>query len=228
MKTFECDWMPQNAPKDRKVRIMKSNKVTTSIPFHQTFSPSLTTGTQTTQLTPAQISARVSALSDNFELYRLTRLKFKIHPCVSQAAEVFCAAFYSNILDTTASFSGIVEGPACAIISGKATVPTNWVNVPKACLAGALPWYKAQAGAPDPWEEVAGVLVLASDSGASSASLTIEVDGVIEFKNAVDPSYNPRTRERAREKVLALLAPSPAVSSDSVGSRMPTQSKTAK
>ncbi len=196
------------------------NKQTVKVPFRNLFTTSLASGVATTLLQPSAISSRLSSLSDNFELYRINRLRYRMHPLcdTTNPAEYYVASVYSNFLDTTPSFATVAEGSNICPLSSTASVPTAWVNVPKAVLSGSLPWYKAQAGAPDQWDEVAASFVVASNVGASAKTLCVEFEGEMEFKSPIDPGFNPEVRrERERQRVMRALAPALACKSMPTG-----------
>jgi hypothetical protein len=62
------------------------------------------------------------------------------------------------------------------------------VNIPRADLAGPLPWYKSLPGTADATEESPGALVFA---GGVTAIIAVEIRGVIEFKTSLNTGNTP-------------------------------------
>ncbi len=175
------------------------------IPFSVIVVTALTAGRLTQSLRPtSSVSDRIGAMADLYALYRLNKLRFRLHP----AATSVCMAYLPNTVDTAPNgLSQISETMDRAFISSAQTVPTKWVDVPPQVLRGALPWYKTVSGTPDDWDEVVGSLFATNVVGTTGTEgITYEVLGEYEFKSALDPSNTPKIIEarsqRQREIIL--------------------------
>jgi hypothetical protein len=78
-------------------------------------------------------------------------------------------------------------------------------------------WYKTIPGTPENSEEIQGVIFLIENSG-SALNLTLEIEGMCEFRSAVSAANTPLERalaQRRREKarLVALLASPDTVTS---------------
>ncbi len=188
----------------------KRNQQSVRVPFRIITSAVLASGQASTQITPANMSSRLSSIGDNFDLYRLNRFRFRIHP-YTLTTELLVVSHYPNTVDTTPSFASVSEANSMAIQGGQATVPSDWINVPLTECRGALPWYKTVAGSPDSWEEVCGTFAFASNSGTSTSNIFIEVEGEMEFSGAADPAITPQERlsqniKKEKERIMKVLA----------------------
>jgi len=154
-----------------------------------------------------------AAISDVFELYRVTKLRYRLHRHVSTSgslAAVYIAGVVDNAPSTAADAS---VSPYTAVITPTATVPSGWRTVSRRDLVGYQPWYKTIAGSPDPAQEVQGRIYLA---GLASDFWTVEVEVVYQFKSPCTSSATPAergARECAleRERLLRILAAAPTL-----------------
>ena len=185
-------------------------KSSVKIPFHNVLTFTLAAGISNLAISPATLSARVAAIAETFNLYRIDRFKYRLVP-YTLASEVVVAGYVSDTVDGTLSFTSVAESNALVTFGLQMSVPSDWMNVPSQVLRGALPWYKAVAGTPTTWEEQAGTLNFASINTGSTATLCLEFDGTIEFNSPIDPTLTPAMRKVAQDKreklrILKLLA----------------------
>ncbi len=203
------------------------NSESVKIYFGIVVTSTLTAGRYSQSLRPtASVSDRIGAIADVFALYRLNKLRFRLHP----AATTIMMCALPNYVDTAPNgFSQMSETKAKAYISSVYSVPTKWVNVDLAVIRGALPWYKTVAGAPDDWDEIACTLYLTNQAGTTGTEgFVYELEGEYEFRDPIDPGNTPKLIEaraqRRREEILkGLTAASPkdTFSSASLPSRKP-------
>ncbi len=182
----------------------------TQVPFHNAITFALAGGISNLQVAPANLATRTATISDAFNLYRVARLRYRIHPH-TLANEILVAGYVSDTVDGTVTFAAAAESAAMCVFGMQSTCPSDWANVSSSALRGALPWYKAVPGTPTTWEEVAGVINFASSNAASTATVCLELEGVLEFKAPIDPGLTPAMRrallaKREKERILKLLA----------------------
>jgi len=218
---------------------MSGKKNIVRVPFRVLNQPVLASGVGGLLLQPTtQLSERLNAIADEYELYRFTQLKFRLHPVAPFSAlyETMIAAYFPGQIDAAPTFGNMNESTHMVIMTaGQSTVgagmsvPTEWCNVPASVLKGSLAWYKATPGSMSTWDEQQGAFRFASSAGSSTALLNFEVQGVCEFTGAADPGATPAERqkrkllaERARIMELLALKPETATPSGS-GLKLPTQ-----
>ncbi len=186
------------------------------VPFRYFWSTVLVAGVNALPTSPTQsgYSSRLAGVADNFNLYRINRFRFRMHPVANTGVSRVTAAYSPGVSTTSPSTLALIGeflytatmGPA-----GGQTVPSNWVNVPRQLLQGQLPWYRTIQGSQDASEEDAGYIYVA---GTSTDAFVIEIEGEYEFKDAIDPGLTLETRvqrreialARRREKLLAILS----------------------
>ncbi len=164
-----------------------------SVPF--SYIKTSTAGTTVTSpLAPSGMSLQIAAMADVYEEYRVVKLRFRAHP----AAVLLAAGFVAGVTDTPpVSVSDIASIPNHVFAGTGQTVPTGWCNVPRKVLCGyvgPLGWYKTIAGTPDPSVEVQGNIYYAS---GTATSVSIEVEGIIQFCTQVVPGATPAMRRAA-------------------------------
>ncbi len=200
----------------------KSRTQGVKLPFKIFVNDNLTTGKYALSLQPnATLGDRVVNVANAFELYRLNKLKFRLH--VSPATSVM-AAFLPEFADTApANFSQISEILDSCFQSSAMTMPCDWVSVHLPNLRGPLPWYKSIGGAPDSWDETAGTIYLADSTGSSSAAFVMEIVGEYEFKGPADPANTPMLKackdNRRREELVRLLGKAGETKEGATGAR---------
>jgi hypothetical protein len=165
-------------------------------------------GASTTAATPLQPStfSRVGAIADAYDLFRVTKLRFRILP----NAAVASLGWYPGINDTApANTANFGENVYATIISASATAPSPWVDVPPAALRGMFAWYKSVPGTLDPSEETQGNIY--NLSTAAAGTHLYEVEGIFEFKGPVNTGATPMlraslSRQAEKKRILSLLS----------------------
>ncbi len=153
---------------------------------------------------------RVLEVADAFEQYRVTRLRYRLHPISVANQRAIAVAYYPGITDNPpAAVTDIAENTLRAVLGVAATVPTKWVSVPTSVLQGCFPWYKTVPGSSDSSEEIVGNLY-ARGAGLSDY-YGLEVEGMFEFKGPANTGATPMARvqaarQRQRERLLSLLS----------------------
>lgn len=199
-----------------------------TLPFHVVTSFALVAGAQNISVVPGALSPRAGVIADTWAHYRIRSLKFRLHPTAASANSTiagFCGGVQDTAPGTIPQIGELI--PSC-LLAGDTTVPTEWVKVPKADLAGPLPWYKSVLGGADATEEQPGTICFA---GTGTETVLVEARGVYEFKTSVNTGNTPqelalqaqfrearaaRIREVERTKLLAVLSPKPSQSSPAV------------
>lgn len=169
--------------------------------LHETQSAAMISGQATVSLSPATFTS-LSSLAGQFDMYKVTRLRFRMHPATSTTIAL-AACYIPGISDNLP-----VGTVACAQVSdhtyigGDTTVPSSWCQVPSAGLKGYMNWYKTVVGSPDAAEEVQGVIRL---GGSSTEVYQLEVEATYLFKNLLPDSATPMTpAERGARETIAL------------------------
>ena len=175
---------------------------TSRMAFHTVLQPTLVAGTISYAANPASgISSRLGAEADGWAHFRWVNLKFRLLP--PTAAGAVCGGFVGGIQDTLpTTIPQIGELIPSTLLGPLQTVPSEWVRIPQADIAGPLPWYKSLPGTADATEEAPGAFVFA---GGATAIIAIEIRGVIEFKTGVNTGNSPEEvllRSKLREMRL--------------------------
>jgi hypothetical protein len=160
------------------------------------------------------LTARTTAVSDLYNLYRYTQLSIDFYPLVSlipaNVQSVTGVLAYANeILDTAPTTSLIASDFEHRVIHG--TYVTN-VSVPTAQIpyrhgpvtlklkrntlinGNSEKWWKTKNGAATAWEETQGGIYIVFDSTAAATNdiaYGYDVRGVIEFSTPVAASTTP-------------------------------------
>lgn len=190
----------------------------TVVPFHVVAQKTCSSNVAVQELNPgAGWSARLAAIAEGYSLYRITKLKFR--QCVNGTSSG--VSYVADVADAGSVSPNFFNNNYSCFMASVQTVPSEWINVPRSILKGALDWYKSLGGTATTWEEVNGSLYFWS-SGATDV-IRYELRGVMEFKGPVDPAQVPRLRERhaqalQRTQNLNLLA-------DSFATRLSTTPK---
>lgn len=160
-----------------------------SAPFHMVSSNTLSNTLATVTLSPATMSTRMGLIANNYALYRVKSLKFRIHP--GSVSGTVAAAYLAGIVDDLPTAYGqLVEAVSSTMIAGNVTtVPTEWITVSPKELAGPFNWYKTVVGTTDASEEYPGALYIYG-SGVSQLVL-VEIRGTYEYKEAISASNTP-------------------------------------
>lgn len=174
------------------------------VPFHTLSTSPLTAGSLAVLLAPvAFISPRALTEADAWAHFRVPRLRFRLHPGTLNALNQ-AAGYVGGVQDAPpATIAQVMELLPSVYLADELTIPTNWVRVSQTDLSGPFPWYKTLAGAADVTEEAPGQIVF---GGTGTDVVTIEFEGVFEFKTAVAAGNTPlslKLREQLRQERLA-------------------------
>lgn len=106
-------------------------------------------------------------------------------------------SFYPDVDIQNQAVSQASSSPLAAVQTPFCGVPSQWIRVPKSQLRGMIDWYKCAADAGAAEFESQGTLQLV---GGLSDTMTVEVRGVILFKNPVSSALQ---FERAIDRAVA-------------------------
>ncbi len=176
----------------------------TKVPFHTIANITLNTNVFTLDLNPTILSSRLSAIADAYNNYRCTKLEYRVHPpSFTTTKRILTAGYVAGGSTTAPAAIGSIEYAYMAIIKDAQTVPTNWVEVGREALKGPLPWYRAvpQASVDTTEESFASIYFWSDDA---LANCVVEIRGVFEFKDPLDPALTLE-RRKVREQKMARL-----------------------
>lgn len=151
---------------------------------------------RTLAFTPVDSSfGRLISISDAFDLYRFTKLRFRILPALLAGSGIdgclsFTPSYPSN---APTSLNDQCEIESSAYFWSQQTTHST-LTVSRQALQGGVPvWYKTRAIASVPdLLEYQGSLIVGDESGAAR-TYTIFIDYVIEFKTPVGISVTSRS-----------------------------------
>jgi hypothetical protein len=169
---------------------------------------------------PSSINNRIATMSDSWDLFRLDSLRFRLLPQqIGSSALNIGVAWSPGISDgppsTQATLQSCIYSQIMFVDSaGLQTYETSerkWTKVDSGDCRGSLPFYKAVAGAPDPWAEAPGQFLVVAEGVSTSVVVKFEIEGVITFKGGIDPGSTPALRKVLRDRaekarLLKLLA----------------------
>lgn len=206
--------MPRKSPKSSKgdteefhvhsywLQTVATNQASVSVSPNTTFSPRLGQG------------------ADQFGLFRVRSLKFRLHPYAGMLGDG-SVAWIAGVTDTKPSTHiSNMECMHATLMATNGSVPSNWVVVPEADLKGYQSWYKTIPGTPDTAQEIPGVLNFVSTN--TSGVIAIEVRAIVVLKDPVATGSTPsevallkqlhdiraaRIASLERAKLLGVLAP---------------------
>jgi len=193
------------------------------IHFHSVINAPLVSGSIVNQISPSGLTGRALTEADAWAHFRVLRLRFRLLPS-SSVTGTQAIGYTGGIQDSTpVSVAQLGELIPSTVLGATQTTPTKWVTVPKADLAGPLPWYKSINGSADVTEEAPGVI---SISGSGTDTVLAELFYTFEFKTAVAASNTPAAvnllqsiraerlllaREREREVIKQVLGGDPVL-----------------
>jgi len=158
------------------------------VAFHILASPTLSgvTGNTTVSVTPQNSTfAGLNEIADQFDLFRVSRLRYRIHPMDPTDTVNQCLAYFPDVDIQTQTSAQVSESPLAAVQTPFCGVPSRWMTVPRSQLKGMLDWYKCTADAGAAEFESQGSIQAA---GGLSDVCRFELEGVILFKNPVSSS----------------------------------------
>jgi len=182
---------------------MKSGRDQVTQDFHFMLNTAMASSTFGLLASPnTNVSPRMLAEADTWAHYRFEALRFRLHR-VASTTGVQAVGYVGGVQDVTpATVPAVSELLPSTFLSTQATVPSDWVRVPKKDLAGPLPWYKTIPGGADSTEEAPGVICVSTTGGATD-SFSLEIRGRITFKTAVATGNTPiaiKARQLLREE----------------------------
>jgi len=165
------------------------------IPFHISLSGSLAAGLFSFNVNPSAIN-RLLIEADAWAHFRVRSLSFRMLP-TSPITAAHAAGYVGGIQDTPpATYLQVSELIPSTVKGVGQTVPTPWVRVGRADLAGPFPWYKTIPGTADATEEAPGSIIVI---GTGTEAYNLELKGKFEFKTSVNSGNTPLSAElRAR------------------------------
>lgn len=184
------------------------------VAFHKLSQSTLSgvTGNATFSITPnSGLLSGLNEVADQFDLFRCSELEYRIHPMDPTDTTLQVLSFYPDVDIQTQTPAQASESPLAAVQTPFSGVPSQWIRVPRSQLKGMLDWYKCTADAGAAEFESQGLIQLV---GGLSDVMTIEVRGVILFKNPVSSALMV---ERAIDRAVK----------SGVVMRLPTQPQTA-
>jgi len=180
------------------------------VPFHsvQVVTLSGVTGNSTFPVNPqSALLGALDEVGDQFDLFRVEELKYRIHPMDPTLTSVQGASYYPDVDIQTQTIAQLASSPLATLQTPFCGVPSTWSNVPRASLKGMLDWYKCSADSGAAEFESQGLLQLV---GGLSNVITIETRGVCLFKNPVSSALQmERCIQRAVKNGTVVRVPSP-------------------
>jgi hypothetical protein len=150
----------------------------------------------------ATLSARLTAMADVFEEYRIVELQYRFRAFANTSAMAYYPGVTDNTPTTVAQVQEVVE--SVAFITANETCPTSWVQVPKGILRGYQDWYKTVPGTTDAAQEIQGNVL-----GVGSSTAQIEIRGLCEFRASAVAANTPEARAvamlREKKRLMAIL-----------------------
>ncbi len=180
-----------------------------SVPFSYIKTTTLASSTASETLFPA-FFPRVLNEADAFDLYRFTKLKFRVLDDTSSTPDQVIVGFYPGVTDTApASISDVSECNWYSFRGKTWTQPGGWSVVPPAVLRGQLPWFKTIQGAATNVEEIQGKFFFFGGAQAAN-TIRVEYRGICELKGASNTGSTPAARarlerQRERERLISIL-----------------------
>lgn len=171
-----------------------------AVRFHALLTATLSgvTGNFTSILAPRNTNFGVDEICDQFDLYRLSRLRYRVFPMDPTNTVNQAAAWVPDIDVQTVTAAQNAMNPFAAVQTPFCGVPSRWIKIPPASLKGMLDWYKCTADSGATEFEDQGLIIFA---GGLSDTMVVEVDGVFDFKNPVNAAV---MLERNIERMVRL------------------------
>jgi len=168
-----------------KSRRGRSGVVT--IPFHRVANVTLTSGKA--QLAVAPVASTVfdwlANTAENFELYRFIDLEYRIR-YATDITGTQSIAFYPDATGTTVATGENSENLDCVFLGEFENGHVqSFHRVPRSRLRGQIAWYKTIPDAAASEFESQGRL---NCTGNAAETLVLEVRGVVQFRNNIDPT----------------------------------------
>jgi len=135
---------------------------------------------------------RPAVIVDNFDEYRLKRLKFRIYPNGTPlVATVSTATFFPTVVTTAPNFLNSYDNPTVVTLLPTDVAPTPWRVVSKADLQGLQPWYKSENASTATPDTLPGQFYITCNNAASTQVINCEFDGVFQFRGETNAASTP-------------------------------------
>ncbi len=177
--------------------------------------PTVAGGTAAVYLLPSLLASwisRLNSVSDVFQMYRVAKLKFRLHRYGTMTVPHTASFYPGNTINSASStLSTNFENPVMTQLPTVAIAPSAWAKVPRSILMGEMPWYRTQpnAGLADPIT-IQGTIVVVS---TGTEQVYLEVEALYLFKGSADASVTPSPEQVAlaqKERLMKLLAFQPS------------------
>lgn len=188
-----------------------------TIPFHRAANVTLTAGQAQIPVAPTALTVFdwLANIAENFELYRFIELEYRLRyaTAITGTQEL---AFYPDAVGTTVTAGPNSENLDCVFLGQFETGQVQpFHKVPRSRLKGQIDWYKTIPDAASSEFESQGRL---NFNGTSSETVVLEVRGVVQFKNNIDPTAAAAEMKLRQEKRDAHII---SVVKDMIGGRTP-------
>lgn len=193
------------------------------IPFSFINESAVAAGVGSLSLVPSALG-RANTVADTFSFYRISELRYRLHPTSTAQTASVAVAYYSGVVDTApASMNVLTQNPFRCYLSPQSTVPSQWITLGWRELKSYFPWYKSNLGATTSAEEIQGTLYLVSP--AATTSYVLEYEGIMEVRGPVATAQTPMLvpvpaprdpKLEEKRRLLQLLSYSPP-NSDTTG-----------
>ncbi len=193
----------------------KSAKVVT-IPFHQINQEVLAAGVLSGPIRPDQFGTSLNAVSDGYELFRVTSLRFRVFSLASGCIAGVVTSVPNTVPSSSAQIGELLE--SVQHNGTKETTWSRWVNVRKDTISGPFNWYHTRVGTFDVTEAAPATVCYA---GTGTETLAVEWSGVMQFKDPAAIANTPaqlalvrelrvqreiEAKERLKQQVLEAMA----------------------
>jgi len=163
---------------------------TTRVPFHAIDPITLAAGSNSLPCSPNNsLSSRLAGIADDFDEYRLIKLRYRVRIDNTSSSSPAGAAFYPGVLTTApTTIATLGENPYISVRFATDDVVLPYTVIPRGILAGEQSWYKAQKAPITADDAIPGTIYFV---GTGSDVINLEVDGMFEFRGESDPVNTP-------------------------------------
>jgi len=134
---------------------------------------------------------RPAIIVDNFDEYRLRRLKFRLAFNSTPTALITTGTFFPTVVTTAPTFNNSYDNPTVVTLPLAATAPTPWHTVSKADLQGLQPWYKSENISTATPDTLPGQFYVCCNNVATTTVINVEFDGVFQFRGETNTASTP-------------------------------------
>lgn len=172
-------------------------------------------------LTTGGLGTRFTDVSDNYEYFRITDFKARMHPLAAPGAasvNVLALVLDGNLVTPPTTSSTAMECVKAVLLTDEESVPSAWVRANRRELHGPFEWYEVAAAS----VQLANQGELCVVQSAAAAQVQLEIQFEAEFCVPADPANTPELAElkrkyremrakasvdHEREKLLGVLSP---------------------